>query len=620
MKKSFFNPWRISVICVFAFSILLYLPSLNGGSLWDDSELISGSGIGGGTLVGAFTQPFLHKYFRPLTSVSVLADTAYAKYTPFYYHQTNIILHALTAALVCCLAFLLTGRKRAGILSGFFFAAQPMQVGAAAWIGGRTDVLSCLFLTLFLVCLVSYYRSNKVSWLAGSVIAYLLAALSKEQAIAIFPIIPISVFVFGSRKWRDALRFSAPFLVATVAYFVTWRLLVPFPKPSPFEPLNDFLVAIRTVALYGLAFLIPNNPSVETYTLDNFQGPIWLLTGALLIVGFVLLIRGLWKNHRPVAWILLAGLLVYIPVCNFPPVPAMLVAPYRVAESGIGIACGLGIAAAYFLTSKRYALASLLGANFIAGVIVSWFGIHMWLNAKGLFEKLTKNDPHFMIGVANYAHFLDADGQPEEAYKWSTSLLVWLFGGEDWAKNIESNKLGAITPFVMQRLGTNIGDPHISDIGSFMGGYAATLSNLKRTDDARLGISDAVTISPDDARLRNSYGNFFIDVDRKQAIQAWETAIKISPSFTAARLSLAHERVKDKRFADAIQLISPVIHSQNWNTFAWIDLADAEIGVGDTDAAETALQNAEHGFFPAKSQISARRRQIEALRGSKKGG
>ncbi len=73
----------------------------------------------------------------------------------FLTHQTNILLHALTAVLVACLALCITQQKLAGFVAGLFFAAQPWQVAAAAaWIGGRTDVpvgilwphsWSCLF-------------------------------------------------------------------------------------------------------------------------------------------------------------------------------------------------------------------------------------------------------------------------------------------------------------------------------------------------------------------------------------------------------------------------------------------------------------------------------------------
>ena len=116
MEKRFFTNWRIGLILVFAASVILYLPSLMGASIWDDDDLISGAAFGDNTLYSALTRAFLGHYFRPLTSVSLVFDSYFAKQTPFFYHQTNILLHALTAVFVAILAFQVTKKPFAGIL------------------------------------------------------------------------------------------------------------------------------------------------------------------------------------------------------------------------------------------------------------------------------------------------------------------------------------------------------------------------------------------------------------------------------------------------------------------------------------------------------------------------
>ena len=128
--------------------MLIYLPALWGRPVWEDPALISGDGTGGTTLIGAFTHAFLGSYYRPLTSVSFFIDRHFADNTPYIYHQTSVLLHAATALLICWLTLLLTKKHLAGVLAGLCFAVQPAQVGAVAWIGGRTDVLSTFFIVL----------------------------------------------------------------------------------------------------------------------------------------------------------------------------------------------------------------------------------------------------------------------------------------------------------------------------------------------------------------------------------------------------------------------------------------------------------------------------------------
>src|SRR5271165_3182395 len=149
-RTTFLNRWRLGLSGVFLLGWLAYLPALWGKLVWEDTNLIEGHATGGLTLGGAFSHPFLNSYYRPLTSVSFWLDRHLTGIRVFFFHETNISLHAASAVLVCWLTLLLTRQKPAAILAGIFFALQPAQVGAVAWIGGRTDVLSTFFNLLFL--------------------------------------------------------------------------------------------------------------------------------------------------------------------------------------------------------------------------------------------------------------------------------------------------------------------------------------------------------------------------------------------------------------------------------------------------------------------------------------
>jgi hypothetical protein len=626
-SKTFFNGWRVGLIVVFALSVLLYLPTFMGFPIWDDNELINGGAFGTNSFLAAFTRPF-QDYYRPLTSASFVFDSSYAKGNPFFYHQTNILLHALTALLVCCLAQLVTKNKLAGILAGVFFLTQPMQVGAAAWIGGRPDVLSALFLVIFMIGLVQYHASanqdqapdapsrkgTKNRWLVLSMIAYLLAALSKEQAAAILPAVPISVFALGSRKWRDAWRLCIPFGFVVFVYAAMWFLGGPVPMRAPNGLLDTVVLALKTASHYGLAFFAPNNPSMITFTLENYTGFLWLIVGAGFIAALVFFLRAMWKDHRAIAWITLCGLLVYLPVSNFPTVPSFTVGPFRVADSGTAIACLLGIGAAYAISSKRYMLASVLGANLVAGTIVTWFGMHQWITPEGFFTAVAKNDPHFIQGVLYHAHDLDAKGKYAESVQWTGNTIRWALGADNWEQVLETKKAAAITPEVEQRLRSNGGRPNIGPLGNFIGSHAYSLARMKRPEEAIQVAKGALAVSPGDPWINYMYGELVRKTNRKEAIHYWEIAMKINPGYAACAASLAHERVIDGRFSDAVTLLSGALDQVGYKGNSWLDMADAKIGLRDFVGASAALDKAEHALFAAKpSDVEARRHTIEAL-------
>jgi len=609
------------MIGIFLFSIILYLPSLMGGAIWDDVDLIKGKAFGGNTLVAAFTKPFLGHYFRPFTSASFVIDSSYAKETPFFYHQTNILLHAVTAVFVSCLVLAITDKKGAGILAGLFFAAQPLQVAAAGWIGGRTDVLSAFFLAAFMLCLVRYHKaatSNKV-WLALATLMFLFGALAKEQALAIFPAVPLSVFAFGSRKWKDAWRLCIPFGIAVVVFIVLWIIDAPAPVGARSSIFYAVTLALRTAAFYGLALLAPNRPSLLTYTLENYRGVLWIAVGAALVAGFIFLVRYLWKNHRPWAWVAICALLVYIPVGNLPPVASFVTGPYRVAESGPAAAALLGIGCAYAFAKKWYLLAGAFLANLAVGAYVSWWGIHQWSTPLSFFEEVAKNDPHFLIGVGNYAHSLDLENRPEEELRITNRTLTWVFGTDKWEDLLANEKMSAFTPDVIERLRTNNGIPDKKALGWFISCHASGLSREDKPAEAIKVEREALMVGPKDARIHFAYGQLVIKTDRQDAIKHWEIALKLAPTYTACAGALAHERVVDGRYAEAVKLLDFALPDVGWNGSYWIDMANAKLGLHDLAGARKALFQARKALFVKKADVEACQKKIDAFAGSRAG-
>jgi len=610
-----FTDWRLGLVGVFLLSVLIYLPTMMGASTWDDALLISGSGLGNNRFLSAFTHPFLGNYFRPFTTISFALDSLYANQTPFYYHQTSILLHALTSVLVSCLAFLLTNRKLAGIAAGMFFATQPLQVGAAAWIGGRTDDLSTCFLAAFMVSLVLYHQTQTKTWLATSTVMFFFAALSKEQAVMILFAVPISVFAFGSKTYKDVRRVCIPFGVATTAYIVLWIIGGPIPATARASLVDTVTLALRTACHYGLAFIAPNRTSLLTFTLENYVGFAWIALGAIFVGAFAYLLRFAWKSHRPLAWVAICGILVYIPVSNFPPVPTYVVGPYRVAESGLAVACLMGIGVAYCFSARRYFWAAALSANLLAGTLTTWWGVHQWLSTESLFATSVKIDPHFILGVTKYAQAQESQGQIMNAVQWREKTLRWIFGSDQWFQDLDQHRMSPTNPNVLARLRTNEGIPYLYSLGWLMCNQASSFAKLKRVEEARKLDEWALGIVPKDHRINFAYGQLILNTDRKKAIHYLEAAVNLAPNEPVYAMALGHERIRDGRFTEAIQLLGKVMKVEAWNGGAWIDLADADIGVHDLSGASNALDQAQHAVFaPKKSEIELRRIRIEAIR------
>ena len=131
-------------------------------------------------------------FLRPLVQWSWLTDfIAWSRDAAGYYF-TNILLHALNA----CLVYLLvrrTLRSRLGaVAASVLFALHPIHADSVAWISDRVDLLSAFFCLLSAVFFVLYRQRSRKLYFAVSLIAFTLAALTKESALTL----PIVLFVY----------------------------------------------------------------------------------------------------------------------------------------------------------------------------------------------------------------------------------------------------------------------------------------------------------------------------------------------------------------------------------------------------------------------------------------
>jgi tetratricopeptide (TPR) repeat protein len=192
-------------------------------------------------------------------------------------------------------------------------------------------------------------------------------------------------------------------------------------------------------------------------------------------------------------------------------------------------------------------------------------------------------------------------------------LLTWAFGTKDWAKKIESQKSFALDADVKERIHTNIGNPEPKTLGYIVSLAGSSLISMKRKDEGIKLYQDALIVSPKDPRINFAYGHIILGTDRKEAIRHWELALSVSPKFPACASALAHERIIDKRYQDAVNLLEPSMESVGWNCDAWLDLADAKIGLRDFPGALAALDGAGKAILVFKPKIDQRRMLIKQL-------
>jgi hypothetical protein len=75
---------------------------------------------------------------------------------PWGHHLTNVVLHALNAALVFAVLQRMTGARWRSLLVAGLFALHPLRLESVAWVSERKDVLSGFFGLLALLAYARY--------------------------------------------------------------------------------------------------------------------------------------------------------------------------------------------------------------------------------------------------------------------------------------------------------------------------------------------------------------------------------------------------------------------------------------------------------------------------------
>jgi tetratricopeptide (TPR) repeat protein len=141
--------------------------------------------------VQIFQTPVIGNY-NPLTIWTFLIENKiYGLDNPAYWHFTNVFLHLISVLLVFLIGRKLKLSPLPALLFTLLFAIHPMRVESVAWITERKDVLFGAFYLLGLHQYINYRVQRKTRTLLVIYLCFILALLSKIQAV----ILPVSMLL-----------------------------------------------------------------------------------------------------------------------------------------------------------------------------------------------------------------------------------------------------------------------------------------------------------------------------------------------------------------------------------------------------------------------------------------
>ncbi|HET6142203.1 MAG TPA: hypothetical protein VFE02_01750 [Candidatus Acidoferrales bacterium] len=171
------------------------------------------------SLHGLFTPNIVTSVFRPLTFATFAVNWKMSGPHPFAYHLLNLLLHAAATWLLYILLQELLGAseeaKNIAFVAALLYAVHPIHTEAVAWAVGRAEVLAAGFL---FAAWILHLRGRPYASLA----CFALALLSKESAVAFFPLVVIGDYAIG--KWKPRIQYALIGGATAVYLAVLWKL------------------------------------------------------------------------------------------------------------------------------------------------------------------------------------------------------------------------------------------------------------------------------------------------------------------------------------------------------------------------------------------------------------
>lgn len=492
--------------------------------------------------------------YRPLRSLYYTFIYSLAGKNEFLYHLNSLLFHTAISILIFFIIFEIINKKGIALLTSLIFAAHPIHTERVANITGSFDMLGIFFMLLSFYIYIKYSKLNKKKYLLFSLLSFLIAVFSSEEAVVLPLIIILYELCFNKEKLNNqsikkSILNNYSLFFAVSIFYVILRLFILGIRGRVEEYLagNFFLTMLTMlkVYIYYIYLLIfPINLTlfhdVEAATsLFDFK----VLMSALALIILLVFTIKFYKNtilFFSVFWFFIT----LIPMSNILPLQVFMAERYLYVPSiAFSFLASYSLFAAFNINFKN--------KNFLrAGVVVfiilllAFYSLRAinrsndWKDNLTLWSKTVATNPGNSRAHDNLGFAYDLEKNEEKALK-EFELAV----------KLQPNNFRAL------------------------GNLGITYARFERYNESIAALEKSVKIK----RYHKTYdklGLVYAELNEEdKAIESFKDAIKINPRYSKAHNDLATVYARIGKFDLALQEFKEAIRIDK-------DYADAHYNLG----------------------------------------
>jgi hypothetical protein len=237
-REKWYKKSRVLAFIVFMFAFLIYSNTLDHGFAGDDPILLSKNGYvqkGIHGIKDIFTSTLTQGYtgvrdtgYRPVPLAMFAMEKELFGGSAPAHHWIQVLLYALG----CVLTFFFLKRILHSfgiwpvIVTILLFTVHPIHTEVVANIKSRDEIMGFIGGIGALFCLLKYTDTHQLKYLILSIVSFTVALFSKESALTIAGLIPLTLYYFTPLRPKRILLLTLLFLPSIVLFFVVRTLVV----------------------------------------------------------------------------------------------------------------------------------------------------------------------------------------------------------------------------------------------------------------------------------------------------------------------------------------------------------------------------------------------------------
>src|SRR3989338_11479276 len=218
-----------------------------------------------------FTQPSTGDLYRPIRQVFYTINYLIWGINTFGYHLNSFLLHFFVTALFYFITLKLTNKSSFSFIAALLFAAHPVHVERITNMTATFDIFGILFLLLAFFSYITFSQKKNKNYFYSSIIFYIIALFSSEEAITLILILFLYDFAFNYKINVSSVKLLfkkyLPYIAVTFFYLIVRSLVLQKigRAESYFEQsfFGTFLTTTKIFAQYILILIFPYNITIE---------------------------------------------------------------------------------------------------------------------------------------------------------------------------------------------------------------------------------------------------------------------------------------------------------------------------------------------------------------------